>query len=174
LNEKEQQDQWDSLLSRITALEAANRNLAQLVAAMGVEAASKLDGRYDESERKFKIVGDKVIAVEQLALVTSDKFQASKELTMNRLAGLEAVVDEMSRAYMGFNQPQPQTSQPEQPQVSPERFAIGSPTGLQPNQNGGTLPSAAPPAGVFNQQTADFGTAPANVTSKPEAMTLAP
>ena len=93
---------------------------------------------------------------------------------MNRLAGLEAVVDEVSRAYMGFNQPQPQTSQPEQPQVSPERFAIGLPIGLQPNQNGGTLPSAAPPAGVFNQQTADFGTAPANVTSKPEARTLAP
>ena len=54
LNEEEQQDQWDSLLSRITALDAANRKLAQLVAAMGVEAAAKLHGRYAESESKFK------------------------------------------------------------------------------------------------------------------------
>ena len=61
LNQEEQQDQWDSLLSRITALEAANRNLAQLVAAMGVEPATNLDGRYDESERKFKMIGIRLL-----------------------------------------------------------------------------------------------------------------
>ena len=61
LNEEEQQDQWDSLLSRITALETANRNLAQMVAAMGVEAATKLDGRYVESEAKFKNVETRLL-----------------------------------------------------------------------------------------------------------------
>ena len=64
LNEEEQQEQWDSLASRITALEAANRNLAQMVAAMGVEAAAKLGGRHAVSESKFQIVGDKFISVE--------------------------------------------------------------------------------------------------------------
>ena len=88
LNEEEQQDQWHSFLNRITALETANRNLAREVAAMEVEAASKLDGRYDESERKFKIAGNKVIAVVQLALVTSVRFQAFQELTTDRLNGL--------------------------------------------------------------------------------------
>ena len=56
LNDEEQQEQWDSLVSRITALETADRNLAQIVATVGVEAAAKLDGRYAESESKFKIV----------------------------------------------------------------------------------------------------------------------
>ena len=58
--------------------------------------------------------------------------------------------------------------------MSPERFVIGSPVGLQPNQMGGTLPSATPPAGVFNQQSAEFGKSPANTTSKPESWYLAP
>ena len=166
LNDEEQQDKWDSLLSGITALETANRNLAQMVAAMGAEAAAKLDGRYAESESKFKMVGDKVISVEQLAVVTDDKFETFRESTTNRLAGLESVVDEMSREYMGLNQPTPQTPQPEHIPISPERFIIGSP--------GGTLPSAAPPAGVFNQQSADFGTYPTSMPTKPDARYLTP
>ena len=121
------------------------------------EAAAKSDGRYAEFESKFKIVGDRVIAVEQLALVTEDESETFRELTASRLAGLESVVDELNRAYMGFNQRPPPSPHPEHAPISPAHFVIGSPAGLQPNQTGGTLPSAAPPAGVFHQEGAVLG-----------------
>ena len=78
-------------------------------------------------------------------------------------------MDELNRACIGLNQrPQP-SPQNEHAPISPERFVIGSPAGMQPKQTGGTLPSAAPPAGVLKQQIADFGAPPADMQSNQHA-----